>query len=88
MGQLGPELFFQLFNEMGRQNITSHLDRMTMPTLVMGGEKDNVIPNHLQRTLASLIPNSETYFFPNGSHVPQVDFPDFINERMKLFVSR
>ena len=87
VGQLGPELFFQLFNEMGRQNITSSLDRMTMPSLIIGGQKDNVIPNHLQRTLASILPNSETYFFPSGSHVPQADFPEQINERIALFVT-
>ena len=59
VGQLGADLFFQLFNEMTRQNITSSLERMKMPTLVMGGFKDNVIPNHLQRTQATLFPNSE-----------------------------
>ena len=88
VGQLGPEIFFQLFNEMTRQNITASLDRMRMPSLVIGGEKDNVIPNHLQRTLASILPNSETYFFINGSHVPQVDYPELINERINLFISQ
>ncbi len=88
VGQLGPEIFFQLFNEMTRQNITASLDRMRMPALVIGGEKDNVIPNHLQRTLASILPNSQTYFFVNGSHVPQADYPELINERINLFISQ
>ena len=88
VGQLGPEIFFQLFNEMTKQNITSSLERMQIPALVIGGEKDNVIPNHLQRALASLLPQSETYFFVNGSHVPQADFPELINERMNLFVNQ
>jgi pimeloyl-ACP methyl ester carboxylesterase len=88
VGQLGPEIFFQLFNEMTKQNITSSLERMKIPALVIGGQKDNVIPNHLQRTLASLLPNSETYFFVSGSHVPQADFPDMINERIDLFLSK
>jgi len=88
MGQLGPELFFQLFQEMTRQNITTGLDRMKMPALIMGGVKDNVIPNHLQRTLASILPNAETYFYINGSHVPQVDFPEMTNERIELFIQK
>lgn len=86
VGQLGPEVFFQLFAEMTRQNIASSLDRMKMPALVIGGHKDNVIPNHLQRTLASLLPNSQTYFLIEGSHVPQVDYPELINERIDLFL--
>jgi pimeloyl-ACP methyl ester carboxylesterase len=88
VGQLGAEVFFQLFNEMTKQNITASLERMKMPALVMGGFKDNVIPNHLQRTLASLLPNSESYFLKDGSHVPQADFPDMINERIELFVGQ
>lgn len=88
VGQLGPEVFFQLFNEMMKQNITASLERMNIPALVIGGHKDNVIPNHLQRTLASLLPKSETYFFVNGSHVPQADFPAEINQRIQLFLNQ
>ncbi len=88
VGQLGAEVFFQLFNEMTRQNITHSLEKMTMPALVMGGHKDNVIPNHLQRTLAGLLPNSETYFMQKGSHVPQADYPHMVNERIDLFIKQ
>ena len=86
VGQLGADVFFQLFNEMTKQNITASLEKMKMPSLVIGGFKDNVIPNHLQRALASLLPKSETYFLKDGSHVPQADFPEMINERIELFV--
>ncbi|HXH73363.1 MAG TPA: alpha/beta hydrolase [Bacteriovoracaceae bacterium] len=86
IGQLGPEVFFQLFSEMTRQNIIVSLDRIQVPSLVIGGHLDNVIPNHLQRTLASIIPKAETYFMKDGSHVPQVDFPEMINERIELFI--
>lgn len=86
IGQLGPEVFFQLFQEMTKQNIIVSLDRIKVPTLVIGGHHDNVIPNHLQRTLASIIPGSESYFLKDGSHVPQADFPELINERIELFV--
>jgi non-heme chloroperoxidase len=88
VGQLGPEVFFQLFAEMTRQNIASSLEQMKVPALIIGGQRDNVIPNHLQRTLASLLPQSETYFLVDGSHVPQADFPELINERIDLFLNQ
>jgi pimeloyl-ACP methyl ester carboxylesterase len=88
VGQLGPEMFFQLFAEMTRQNISASLEKMEIPVLVIGGQKDNVIPNHLQRTLAGLLPQAETYFLVDGSHVPQADFPDLINERVDLFLKQ
>lgn len=86
VGQLGPEVFFQLFNEMTKQNIVSSLRKIKSPSLIIGGHKDNVIPNHLQRTLAELLPSSETYFLKTGSHVPQADYPEMINERLELFI--
>jgi non-heme chloroperoxidase len=88
VGQLGADVFFQLFDEMTKQNIIGSLEKMNMPSLIIGGRKDNVIPNHLQRTLASLLPKAETYFLKEGSHVPQADYPDFINERIELFIQQ
>lgn len=88
VGQLGVDVFLQLFNEMTRQNITGNLESMHMPTLVMGGHKDGVIPNHVQRSLADLIPNTETYFMKDGSHVPQADYPLEVNERIELFIEQ
>lgn len=88
VGQLGLDLFLQLFDEMTKQNISSSLDRMKMPALVIGGHHDNVIPNHMQWTLASLLGNAETYFLKDGSHVPQADYPAMINERIDLFIQQ
>lgn len=88
VGQLGLDLFLQLFNEMTKQNISSSLERMKIPALVMGGHDDNVIPNHLQRTLSSLLPQSETYFMHGGSHVPQADYPELVNERIETFLNQ
>lgn len=85
MGQLGVEIFFKLINEMSHQNITSSLTKIHVPSLVIGGLKDGVIPNHLQRSLAGILADSETYFLKTGSHVPQADFPEFINDRIELF---
>ncbi len=88
VGQLGPDIFFQLFNEMTKQNIVSSLGRMKMPALVIGGHHDNVIPNHLQRTLAGILPNAQSYYLYAGSHVPQADYPELVNERMNLFITQ
>jgi len=88
MGQLGVELFFKLIDQMSTQNITTALTKIHVPTLIIGGLKDGVIPNHLQRSLAEILPDSETYFLKTGSHVPQADFPELINERIELFLQQ
>jgi non-heme chloroperoxidase len=86
LGQLGPELFFQLLDEMQKHHILAHLPSIKTPTLIMGGDNDKVIPNYLQKLLRKNLPNSEIYIYRNGSHVPQVDFPEFTNERIQQFI--
>jgi pimeloyl-ACP methyl ester carboxylesterase len=87
IGQLSPELFIKLFQEMTEHNIMSYLEDIETKALIVGGEKDKVIPFNLQRLLKNKLKNSELYVVKNGSHVPQVDFPELLNERFHFFLS-
>ncbi len=87
LGELSPDIFFQLLDQMRDQRIIKELEEIKTPTLIIGGDKDKVIPNYLQQILHDSLKNSELYIIKNGSHVPQVDFPDFINERIDLFLN-
>lgn len=86
LGHLGPELFFQLLNQMHEHDILAFIDRIHVKSLVVGGSRDKVIPNFSQRLLHDNLKESELYIIHKGSHVPQVDFPDLINERMGYFL--
>lgn len=87
LGQLSPDIFFQLLDEMREQKVIKDLERIKTPCLIIGGDKDKVIPNYLQQILHKSLVNSELYIIKNGSHVPQVDFPEYINERIELFLN-
>jgi pimeloyl-ACP methyl ester carboxylesterase len=86
VGELGPQIFFQLIDQMHFHQILAEVEVIKTPALIIGGDEDKVIPNYLQRILADTLPNAELYIVKNGSHVPQVDFPEFINERIQLFL--
>lgn len=86
IGELSPEVFFQLLKEMKNHDIISRLEHIKTPALIMGGDKDQVIPNFLQNILADSLPNSRLYIIKDGSHVPQVDFYKTVNERMMVFI--
>ncbi len=88
IGKLSHELFFQMFFEMARHKIKKDLRKIKTPSLVVAGDKDKVIPYTVQLYLHQKLKNSELYIIKNGSHVPQVDFPEFLNERMKLFLEQ
>lgn len=85
LGRLGPELFFQLIEQMHKHDILSYLEKIQTPALIIGGDKDKVIPNYLQKLLLRELPNAKLYLVRNGSHVPQVDFPEFVNDRLDLY---
>lgn len=85
IGELSSDLFFHLLELMKNHDIIAHLETIKTPTLIIGGDKDKVIPNYLQKILFHYLENSELYIVKDGSHVPQVDFPDTINERIERF---
>ena len=85
ISELPQELFFLFMEEMRNHNIIRDMGNIKIPSLVIGGERDYVIPSYLQRTIHQYLENSELYIVKDGSHVPQVDFPDLINERMLHF---
>jgi pimeloyl-ACP methyl ester carboxylesterase len=88
ISELPEALFFHLLKLMHDHDVINHLESITIPTLVMGGDKDKIIPNHLQRILTTYLPVNELYIVKDGSHVPQADFPDLINDRILRFVTK
>ena len=88
LGELGPELFFQLIDQMQIHDCLAFMHEIKVPTLVIGGNRDKVIPNFSQRLISKNIENSELYLIHTGSHVPQVDFPELINERISYFIDQ
>jgi non-heme chloroperoxidase len=86
LGNLGPDLFFQLINQMQEHDSLAFVENIETSCLVMGGNKDKVVPNFLQKLLHDKLKNSQLYVVHSGSHVPQVDFPVLVNERIQHFL--
>jgi pimeloyl-ACP methyl ester carboxylesterase len=88
ISELPEILFFHLLKLMHDHDVINHLESIKTPTLVIGGDKDKIIPNYMQRILTTHLPTSELYIVKDGSHVPQADFPDLINHRLSRFISK
>ena len=86
LGEINPEVFFQLMEEMRNHNILSRLERIKIPSLIMVGDKDKMIPTYIQKILHQHLSPSELYIVREGSHVPQIDFPQTVNERINVFL--
>lgn len=88
ISELPEILFFHLLKLMHDHDVINHLESIKTPTLVIGGDKDKIIPNYLQKILTTNLPSSELYIVKDGSHVPQADFPDRINQRIFRFFKK
>lgn len=83
-----PKLFFHLLNLMRDHNILGELHIIKNSTLIISGDQDNIVPLHLQNILHEHLKYSDIYIINEGNHVPQVDDPDLVNERIELFFER
>jgi pimeloyl-ACP methyl ester carboxylesterase len=60
---------------------------ITVPTLVMVGEKDQVIPADNSRKLAGAIPGARLVVYPEGGHVPMEQLPDKSAADLRAFLA-
>lgn len=88
ISELPEELFFHLLTIMRDHDVIGHLEEIKHPTLIIGGDKDKIIPNYLQRIFTQTLPHNEIYIVKDGSHVPQADFPELINARIQRFITK
>ena len=88
VAQMDLRIFLRLFEELMRFDGEPLLPTIEVPTLIISGEDDRVTPKKFQEQFRELIPKNEFLTVPYGSHCTQLDFPDFVNLKLKDFWSR
>lgn len=61
-------------------------ERVTMPTLIMWGEKDRVLDVSAAHAFNDYLAQAELVIFPNIGHLPQIEIPKRSADRYTLFV--
>lgn len=79
-------VFITFFEEMVAFQQEAHLSKIKTPTLIICGSKDALTPLEEQQKMNELIPNSELYVVPYGSHCTQLDFPEMVNLKIQQFI--
>jgi len=64
------------------------LPQITMPTLVITGKEDGLVPPENSVTLARCIPNADLAILSNASHLFNVELPETTAETVKGFIRR
>lgn len=80
--------FISLFENMLAYDGGSVLEKINVPTLIVGGKQDSVTPQEHQEEMHRAILGSEFMMVPYGSHCTQLDMPDLVNLRIEKFLQR
>lgn len=88
VSRLELPLFFKLFEHLLNFEGTHILPHIDKPSLVIAGDRDFLTPSSYQKELVAQIPHAEYVLVPYGSHCCQLDFPEFLNLKLKDFIIR
>lgn len=84
--RLNLEIFFQIFQELGRHNGEWILDKIEVPTLIIGSERDFFTPISIADYMNKHIKNSQKSIIPRGSHYAPLEYPEYVNLRIEKFL--
>ncbi|HEX2399295.1 MAG TPA: alpha/beta hydrolase [Mycobacterium sp.] len=62
------------------------LTNLTVPTLVIGSEKDRLLPMVSSRRIASMVPNLSSFVELSGGHCAIVERPDEVNKHLRMLI--
>ncbi len=73
---------------MHNPKLRHRLHRVQVPTLLIWGEDDGLVPVSYAEAYRALIPGAELVVIPKAGHVPQVEQPDLFCDHVCAFASR
>lgn len=80
------DAFLTLFESMMNYDGKPVVERISAPTIIIGGKQDSVTPQKHQEEVHHLIKGSEFFMVPYGSHCTQLDMPELVNLKIEHFL--
>lgn len=71
-----------------RRDFTAELGDITVPTLVITGDKDTLIPPEATKPMADGIPNARYEIIPGAGHLSNLQAPDRFNALLRQHLDR
>jgi pimeloyl-ACP methyl ester carboxylesterase len=69
-------------------DLAGRLDQIQVPTLVISGDDDQIVPVENSRQLAGDIPGASLVIIDNCGHLPQEECPDVFMSNVKVFIDK
>lgn len=71
-----------------REDTSSFLGQIQVPTVVIAGEKDSIVPLTLATEMASKLPKGKLAVVPNGGHMPMMEAPEQTADALADLINR
>jgi len=81
-----PDAFERQFAACLKHDTFKHLKHITMPTLIMSGDDDPLVPPENSQILKELIPHAELILFPGKRHCFFIEEPEKFNQTVTSFL--
>ena len=82
----GKPGFIDAFYALTHYPIRDRLAKITVPTLVVWGERDHLVPLRDADVFAQTIPNARKIVYPDTGHVPMIERPARFNADLRAFI--
>jgi pimeloyl-ACP methyl ester carboxylesterase len=84
--QSDPAVYRAAMRSLGLFDVKKRLAEIKIPTLVVTGTLDSMVPPPVQAVLAAKIPGVKQVFIPGGRHAVIADHPDMFNQALLDFL--
>jgi pimeloyl-ACP methyl ester carboxylesterase len=71
-----------------RTDTTSSLSSISIPTMILVGERDTVTPLFSSQSMQAKIRGSELHIVPGAAHLSNLENPGFFNEKLLAFLKK
>jgi pimeloyl-ACP methyl ester carboxylesterase len=84
----GPRILWQAVQQIRQVDVRPHLIGLTVPTLILWGERDRLIPIANAPILSAAMPHAEIRTLPGMGHNIFFDDAKMVNEAILAFIDR
>ena len=88
MARIDARLFVAMLSSAGQHSADDLLPSISVPTLVVAGERDGFTPAERSRAMAEAIPGAQLLEIPNGSHTAPIERPHLVDSTIRDFVAK
>lgn len=88
VADMDVRLFVRMLERAGDHSAEDLLPRISVPVLVIAGDRDSFTPSALSRRMCELLPKGELLMIPGGTHVSPLEHHEEVANKIRDFLSR